>query len=75
MQPDGIHWAKSLLDDKVARRIACVAAFKEADVDGDGSLDENEARRCVESFCNRTGLDPFCLPDKVEEVSGQTSLP
>ena len=51
MELDGINWARSLLDDKEARRIACVAAFKEADVDSDGSLDENEARKCMESLC------------------------
>ena len=65
---DGIAWARSLLDDKSARRIACVTTFKEADTDGDGSLDEHEARHCLESMCKKMELDPWCLPEKLEEL-------
>ena len=69
---DGIAWARSLLDDKSARRIACVTTFKEADTDGDGSLDEHEARHCLESVCKKMGLDPWCLPEKLEELIALT---
>ena len=65
---DGINWARSLLEDKKARRIACVEAFKAADTDGDGTLDEQEARSCLESVCERVGAHLNLDPEKVEEL-------
>ena len=55
--PSGVEWARNLLANEDERRLLCAMEFGADDLNGNGTLDPEEAWLCVTRVCDRVGLE------------------
>ena len=64
----GAEWAQSLLGNDKVMHSLCVAEFRAADMDGNGTISEAEAHACITKICHRFGFHTLPREEKCSEL-------